>query len=120
MRKIIIYGIGKIGKSYVEQCMAQGVKDIELVDSNSSLWGTNFLGQRIWNPDEILWRECTLVVVSAGDSFSKEIVERLTKRYGVPEEKIVSYLDSVILRKGEIYNWGGMSLIQRPSHSEKR
>lgn len=114
MRKIIIYGIGKIGKRYVEQCMEQGVKDIELVDSNSSLWGTNFLGRRIWNPDEILWKECALVVVSAGNTFSKEILERLTKRYGVPEEKIVSYLDSVILRKGEIYNWGSMKFKEEP------
>lgn len=114
MRKIIIYGIGKIGKSYIEQCIEQGVKGMELVDSDNSLWGTQFYGMKIWNPDEILWQEYALVVISAGAKYHNQIYERLMKKYGVPAEKIVSYLDSVILKKGQIYNWGNMKFREEP------
>ena len=46
MRKIIIYGIGKIGRAYIERCAAQGVEGLELVDSDSSLWKTEFCGMQ--------------------------------------------------------------------------
>lgn len=114
MRKIIIYGTGQIGKSYIEQCIAQGVEDMELVDSDSSLWGTEFQGMKIWNPDEILWKEYALIVISTGIKYSKEILERLIKKYGVPTEKIVFYQNGVILRDGQVYNWGNMKFREEP------
>lgn len=108
MRKIIIYGIGKIGRSYIEQCMEKGVKGIELVDGGRNLWGTEVCGMEIQNPDKILWEKYALVVIAANNQHNSEIMDRLINVYKVPKEKIISYLDAVILQRGESYNWGNM------------
>ncbi|MCI9489913.1 MAG: class I SAM-dependent methyltransferase [Dorea sp.] len=108
MRKIVIYGIGKIGRSYIERCVGMGVKGLELVDGDNSLWGTEVYGMKIQNPDKILWEKYSLVVVAAGNQHSSEILDRLMNVYKVSEEKIISCSDAVILQKGEIYNWGNM------------
>ena len=44
MGKTIIYGIGRIGKKYIDQCILSGVADLKLVDSNNILWGTEYRG----------------------------------------------------------------------------
>ena len=108
MRKVVIYGIGKLGKSFVEHCIQQGVQGMELADSDSNLWGTEVYGMEIKNPNKILWERYELVVIGAGTQHSGEIWDRLINLYKVPEDKIVSYLDAVILQKGECYNWGNM------------
>lgn len=114
MRKIIIYGIGKIGRAYIERCAAQGVEGLELVDSDSSLWKTEFCGMKICSPDEILWHEYALVVIAAGIQHRGEIFTQLVAKYKVPQDKIVSYVDAVILRKDECYNWGNMKFNEQP------
>lgn len=41
MRKVVIYGIGEVGKQYVDNCISQGLSNFHLVDSNSALWKSN-------------------------------------------------------------------------------
>lgn len=114
MRKIILYGIGKIGQAYIDRCEAQGVEGLELVDSDCSLWETEFRGMKICSPDDILWQEYALVVITAGIQNRSEIFTQLTVKYKVPEDKIISYEDAVILRKEECYNWGNMKFNEEP------
>ena len=104
MEKVIIYGIGIIGKEYVDYCIEQGVKELELVDSNSSLWGTEYRGVRINNPAEIMWQEYDLVVTAVNDANRTEITDRLVTVYKVSKEKIVSWRETIVLSDKETYN----------------
>ena len=62
MKKILIYGIGKIGREYLDDCVGQGVTGLDLADANSRLWGTEYQGMEISNPAEILWDRYDLIV----------------------------------------------------------
>lgn len=108
MDKAIVYGIGKIGKSYVDHCVDQGVKGLVLTDSNSSLWSTEYRGMKINNPAEILWNEYDIIVIAVNEKIRHEIIERLEKIYNVSKDKIVSYLETIVLSNKEIYNIGNM------------
>jgi hypothetical protein len=111
MKKVVIYGIGKAGKKYIDYCIAHGVTDLQLVDSDSSLWGNEYHGMRIYSPSDIKWQEYALVVIS--EKYSKEISEQLIKIYKVPEEKIVISRETMVLSNKEIYNWGNMQFNQK-------
>lgn len=108
MRKVIIYGIGKTGKEYIDYCIEQGATGMDLVDSNSSLWGIEYKGMRICNPSEVLWHEYDLVVTSVNDVNRKEIFNQLITVYNVSTEKIVSHRETIVLKEKEIYNIGNM------------
>lgn len=58
MKQINIYGIGKVGKKYIDDCFAKGISDLTLVDSNNKLWGSQYKGLTIHNPTDISWQEC--------------------------------------------------------------
>ena len=79
MRKIAIYGIGQIGKKYVDKFVAQGISKMTLTDSNSVLWGTEYDGMQILNPDEIAWLEYALVIVTVSDKYKAEICKQSTR-----------------------------------------
>ena len=108
MERVIIYGIGIIGKEYVDYCIEQGVKELKLVDSNSSLWGTEYRGIKICNPTEIKWDEYDLVVTAVNDKNREKIYEQLVTVYKVLKEKIVSHRETIVLSDKEIYNIGDM------------
>lgn len=109
MEKVIIFGIGKIGKKYVDYCIEQGVKELELVDSNNGLWGTEYRGRKISSPAEISWQEYDLVVTAVNDANRAEIIDQLVTVHRVPKEKIVSWRETIVLSDKEIYNWGDMA-----------
>lgn len=109
MDKVIVYGIGKIGKWYVDYCACQGVKELLLTDSNSSLWGTEYHGMKINNPAEIIWGEYDIVVTAVNDKNRQEITEQLVTLYKVLKDKIVSPYETIVLSDKEIYNIGNMT-----------
>ncbi len=113
MGKTIIYGIGRIGKKYIDQCILSGVADLKLVDSNNILWGTEYRGLKICNPDTVMWQEYELVVISVGDigsKYSEEILNKLIDTYKVPREKIADWRETMVLSEKESYNLGNMEL----------
>lgn len=55
MRNIVIYGIGKIGRRYVDQCVECQLSGLKLVDSSNDMWGEQYNGMRIYSPREIVW-----------------------------------------------------------------
>lgn len=79
MKKFIIYGIGKMGRAYVDYCMERGAKDLKLTDSNSALWGTEYRGIKISNPSDILWEEYDFVITPVNDEHREEIFHCLKK-----------------------------------------
>ncbi|MCI8550030.1 MAG: hypothetical protein HFI68_05460 [Lachnospiraceae bacterium] len=109
MKKILIYGIGKIGREYLDDCVGQGVTGLDLADANSRLWGTEYQGMEISNPAEILWDRYDLIVTSVSDEIQMEVVDYLVTEYQVPREKIVSHRETVIFSEDEIYNFGTMA-----------
>ncbi|MCI8464438.1 MAG: class I SAM-dependent methyltransferase [Lachnospiraceae bacterium] len=108
MKKVLIYGIGKIGRGYIDDCLMQGVTGLTLADSARHLWGTEYRGIKIENPAEISWEDYDVIVIPANDENQLEIAERLATEYGVTEEKIVSYRETIVLSKKEVYNIGKM------------
>lgn len=113
MEKAVIYGIGRIGKRYIDQCILCGVVGLKLVDSDSSLWGTEYKGMEICNPETVSWQEYRLVVIAVGDigsKYSQEILNRLINTYQVPREKIADWRETMVLSEKESYNLGNMEL----------
>ncbi len=108
MKKVIIYGIGKTGKEYIDYCLSHGAANFRLVDSNSDLWKSNYQGIKIESPSIALQQEYDLIVTAVNDENRKEIVHDLTTLYKVPEQKIVSHRETIILVEDEIYNIGDM------------
>lgn len=108
MRKVLLYGMGECGRNYVDSCIARGVTELKLVDSNEKLWGTEYRGLEICGPDRISWKEYEWIVIAGKRESIREISDRLITGYQVPGEKIVPYYETVILSEDEIYNWGDM------------
>lgn len=110
MKKAVIYGIGEIGKKYISDCIRLGITELELVDSNSDLQGTNYQGMKIHSPADTAWEEYDLVVITVSENYGTdvEILNRLQTVYHVPEEKIAFWRETMLLSDKEIYNLGNM------------
>ena len=110
MKRIVLFGMGKIGKEYIDECIAKGITDLKLVDSEKALWGSSYQGIEINNPADIIWNEYAHVVITAGDKYRLEILNNLLNIYKVPREKIVFWRETMILSEKESYNLGNMFL----------
>ncbi len=110
MRKIVVYGIGKIGKKYIDVCIENEVGGLILVDSNDDLWDTDYRGIRICNPQSVDWQKQDLAVITVGDKYREEIFNQLLFCYMMPKEKIVFWRETLILSEKETYNLGNMIL----------
>ena len=64
MKKAVIYGIGEIGKKYISDCIRLGITELELVDSNSDLQGTNYQGMKIHSPADTELENYNLLVIT--------------------------------------------------------
>ncbi|MDE7430534.1 MAG: putative capsular polysaccharide synthesis family protein [Lachnospiraceae bacterium] len=90
-RKLIVWGIGKIGPVIIEDIkdIGAGKAGIFLCDSNCKLWGEEVSGNRILSPDE-LQREVSeldlkdfmVLVTALSVSVQDEIIECIKKRLG--------------------------------------
>lgn len=95
--RIMIYGLGKYGLSYIEQvqatqwCKIVGVSDI---DSSKNRWGYPFFAI-----DELKGVEADYIIIAiSATNMVAEVYQQLLEQ-GVPDEKIVSTL----IRSGENY-----------------
>lgn len=118
MNKIVIYGVGKVGRRLVDNLIVGGFNKLVLTDSDDSLWGKEYNELKICNPDEVQWHECRFVIIAAGKEAGKqEIHRRLAEAYGVSDEKIIYGQDfeeqMLILSENETYNLGNM-VFNRP------
>lgn len=117
MDSIIVFGIGKIGKKYVEKCISSGIKNIRLSDFDDRLWGNDFCGIKIQCPDEALEEKAELIIISTGGQYYQEIKKQLIQKYNVNETDIVHYSEAIILSKDEQYNLGNLKLKKKLNES---
>lgn len=113
MKDIVIYGIGKIGKDYINQCLECGIEGIRLTDSNCEVWKTKYRDIVIQSPEEAFRMEYDKVIVAVGEKYKKEVLNCLIHIYHVPNEKIVYCKETLLLKKNEIYNIGNMAFRER-------
>ncbi len=107
-KETIIFGIGKYGKEYVKRCVECNVGNIRIIDSNEELWGKEFMGIPVENPERVLADSVELVVIAVSDRYQQEIFEQLTKQYKVLPRNIKYYKETIVLSKEEKYNMGNM------------
>jgi len=109
-RDVIIYGIGKIGKGYVTECVEKDINIIKIIDSDSNLWGMQYEGITIQNPAELLPESTEVIVIAVAEKYRKEIEEQLIEKYNISLERIMYFADTMILSDKEIYHFGGKEL----------
>lgn len=117
--RIVLYGMGNVGKQYLAQCMAR--KDIKVlfaVDAHGNLSFTKVHDVQVYTPEKIRELERDefdyIVIAMDHDGNANEVREFLLKM-GVSEDKIIysiAYYDSRrYLHAPELYQW------HRPSFS---
>lgn len=90
-RKLIIWGIGKMGRAVLKDIKAMGAggKGVFLCDSNSKLWGTEVWGNKILSPDgvqsavsEEKLKDIIILIPVLSLKVQDEIIEEVRKRFG--------------------------------------
>lgn len=112
MSKVIFYGIGRFGKRCIDLCISVGVTGFDLADSDSSRFGDKYQGMTICNPNEILWSQYDLVVITIDNKqYCEEVTNQLLTVFKVPKEKIKLWQEILILTKEikEFYHFKNMS-----------
>lgn len=106
IRKLVIYGAGKIGKAYIDKCISFGLNQIQLcvIDSDSCLWGESYRGVEIQNPDAALTDNVDMVVIAVGSKYRTEIRQQLKERYHIADGRITYCTETLVLPKCEIYD----------------
>ncbi len=110
IEKVVIYGAGKIGKSYVDKCLSCGLEKTKLfiTDSNSSLWGKYYKGLEIKSSDNVLTDDVDMVVISAGNKYKEEIAQKIKDKYHIQNSKIAYYNETLILPGGGVHKIDNM------------
>lgn len=117
MKNIIIYGIGRYGKYYVDKCISCSIKNITLTDSNSKLWGEKYQGFVIQNPDVVFAQNFDSVIISVSDKYKMDLYRHIKNNYNIADKKITYYDETVVLDKNEIYNMGNIELKEKINSS---
>ncbi len=89
MKRIILWGTGKVAKNTLEHCEKLKLYEIcGVIDSNPQKWGFNFYGLPILSPDDpkIIELNCDLIVILA-DAFD-EISELIRNQIPAYRDKI--------------------------------
>lgn len=111
--RIILYGMGNVGKQYLSQCMpADYIKVLFAVDGHNELSFVKMHDIQVYSPEKISELEDNefdyIVIAMDHDENAKDIKEFLIKSE-ISEEKIVysiDYYDSrKYLRSPELYPW---------------
>ncbi len=105
VKKLIVYGAGKVGRACVDKYLACGLDKMELclTDSNSSLWGGDYRGLEIKSPNNTLTDNVGMVVIAVGDKYKEEVKQLLKDKYHIIDRRITYYAQTLVLPGCEIY-----------------
>ncbi|MBR4574863.1 MAG: class I SAM-dependent methyltransferase [Lachnospiraceae bacterium] len=108
MKNYIVWGAGKIGCSFLEECERKGVKNIRVCDSNRELQNTVVYGYNIENPLDLVEVDNDIIITSdvAYNDIKKNIQEHYTHN-----NRIIGYRDVMIMGEKEILNIGSMRFL---------
>ena len=85
-KKIILYGAGKVGKSYYEQFKQFNVNVVLWVDKNAEFLGDN----RISSVDRISdFEQENIIVAIESEKVALTISNELNEKYGVDRNRII-------------------------------
>lgn len=93
----IVYGLGEIGKAWIEKVSSAGKYELALTDSDVDKWGKSFLEYTIQAPEIVLKYDYDKIIITVGNKYFIQIKELLIKEYHVEENKIFSYRDILIV-----------------------
>lgn len=89
MKRIILYGLGKVGSAALEYNPKKDVRILFICDNNESLWGTTVRGYDICSPKRILDTEYDKLILCLTNGIAlNEVYDQLISM-GVPVNKIV-------------------------------
>lgn len=113
MGNIIIWGVGKYGKAYVDALISCGVRKdrIRLADSNSKLYNGEYQGIKIQEPEKAFGEKYDFVVVSVGEKYKEQILQLLKEVYNVSNEKILFSTRTLVFPRGGVYDIANVTLL---------
>lgn len=94
----IIYGIGNIGKEYIDTLLRNNVHDILLVDSQEKLWGKKYRDLEICDPKVFFSTNISQIIVSTSWDTYLEVKNILKVKYKINEEKIEWYANVLLIK----------------------
>lgn len=120
--KVIFFGTGAYAQfiwTQIEDHSELYTDDyVAFSDNNESLWGQDFYGKKIINPDKIPGCNIDLIVI-ATTAYESAIREQLTQRLGIPENKIYIWEEySRLSYARNVYRKRYCSVHQHRKHSE--
>lgn len=91
--KVILWGIGKIGKQTMEYKWAfeDSIEIVAVIDSNRSAWNTKVGDKIIYCPQDIKKFQFDKVVITSIDYFD-EIEKQLIEKLGISRNRIENYM----------------------------
>lgn len=106
MRRVVIFGAGKLGGEIYENIMKSSISDmyevVAFCDNDISKWGTRMLGCKIVSPDELEGINADYVIIST--IYVNEIKKELCKRPFYDDRVYISYEEfASILLVQEVY-----------------
>lgn len=106
----LLYGAGSVGEYYVAKCKESNITDIEITDSNPSLWGTLLDGYTIISPKDAFQRDYKYIIITAESKAYNQIKPQIEGC--VKDTPIVSYGRTVVWNDQCSYDMGNMKLIE--------
>lgn len=100
IKKIIVWGIGKNGRSIIKELKAMGAgkEGIFLCDSNCELWGDTVMEHKIISPDQLKEAvekdnsdEIAVIVTVLSIQLQDEIIERIHEIFGTSVDIYTEY-----------------------------
>ena len=100
IKKIIVWGIGKNGRSIIKELKAMGAgkEGIFLCDSNCELWGETVMEHKIISPDQLREAvekdnsdEIAVIVTVLSIQLQDEIIERIHEIFGTSVDIYTEY-----------------------------
>lgn len=123
--RIIIYGLGEVGRSYLVQAEHYGINVVMIADGLANVFAKRIHSILPVMPEELKNVSSDLydyVVVAIADKSSNERIIEMLGKFGIPKEKIISavdyYDDAVTVDTPEVKNssfayfsWHGEDII---------
>lgn len=91
MKKILVFGTGQKTKDWITLYLKKVFCAVEIVgyiDNNENKWNTEFLGKKVYSPNEIKNLEYDKIVICLKEEFYSEVYQQLVLELQVPIEKV--------------------------------
>lgn len=95
MKRIAVFGTGKVGKIILSLPLRKNYSIAFVCDNDSNKWGTSICGYKILSPAELLKTEVDYVCLAIVTRGMWQNVYKQLLAYGITDEKIIYSFDYV-------------------------